>query len=185
MERAFELSQARERIGYGVFATNGIPTQLGGSRSNLRSLAAEASSDFQSRLVALREQLTSPVPDYNLDCASISAIIASVEQKRRLLCETLENCITDMNPQALDKTSSSKETKAIGFIDLIDLHLLLTSEAPVANIDLSVQILFTLEGPPRDQRWCCGTFRGCPVLVEYWYYDAGGTSGGSAPNCIL
>lgn len=152
VERVFELAQASERIGQGVFAANGIPAQLDASRSNLRSLAAEASSDVQSHLVALREQLTSQIPDYNLDCASISAIIASVEQKGRLLCETLENCITDMNSQALDKISSSKEAKAIGFTDLIDLHLLLTSEALVANIDFSVQIIFTLEGLPSDQR---------------------------------
>lgn len=94
------------------------------------TLVNHSSSDVQSRLVALREQLTSPIPDYNLDCASISAIIASVEQKGRLLCETLENCITDMNSQALDKISSSKEAKAIGFTDLIDLHLLLTRKHP-------------------------------------------------------
>lgn len=184
VERVFEFAEASERIGQGIFAENEISAQLDGSRSTLRSLTAEASSDIQSRLVALQEQLTSPTPNYNLDSASISAIIASIEQKGRLLCETLENCITDMNRQALDKISSSKEAKATGFANLIDLYLLLTSEVPIAHSDLSGLILFTREGPPRDRRWRRGTFRGSPVLVEYWYYDAGSTSGSSAPIAV-
>lgn len=184
VERVFELAQASERIGQGVFAVNENSAQPDGSRSTLKFLTTEASSDIQSRLVALREQLNAPIPSYNLDSATISAITASIEQKGRLLCETLENCISDMNPQALDKISSSKEAKATGFANLIDLHILLTSEAPVTNSDLSGQIVFTLEDRPRDRRWHRGTFRGFPVLVEYWYYDAGSISGGSAPIAV-
>ena len=184
VERVFELAQASERIGQGVFAANANPTQPDESRSTLNFLTAEASSDIQSRLVALREQLTSPIPDYNLDSASISAITASIERKGRLLCESLENCLSDMNLQALEKISSNKEAKATGFANLIDLHLILASEAPVSNSDLSGQILFTSESPPIDRRWHRGTFRGSPVLVEYWYYDAGSVSGGSAPIAV-
>ena len=51
-----------------------------------------------------------------------------------------------MNPQALDKISSSKETKAIGFTDLIDLHLLLTSEAHVA-----LQATSRTDGGPKKE----------------------------------
>lgn len=103
----------------------------------MKFLTTEASSNIQSRLITLREQLNASIFSYNLDFATISAITASIEQKERLLCETLENYISDMNPQALDKISSSKEVKAIGFANLIDLHILLTSEAPVINSDLS------------------------------------------------
>lgn len=100
------------------------------------------------------------------------------------MCETLENYISDMNPQALDKISSSKEAKAIGFANLIDLYILLTSEALVTNSDLLGQIVFTLEDRPRDRRWHRGTFRGFLVLVEYWYYDVGSISSGSAPIVV-
>ena len=96
----------------------------------------------------------------------------------------MENWITNIDPPVLDKISSSTEAKATGYADLINLHLLLASEAPVAVNDISGIVQFTLKGSFKDKRWCCGSFRGTPVLVEYWYHDAGSTSGSSAPVAV-